>query len=154
MITIFFLVNTFFNEKHNPHVCKQWCHRFIKVCRSYFRACVRWGCVMDCCCSPPAPVENKHYVSTLPPFLPLVQFQHLQSMLSETDPQLADVVRKQFPVWGTQQISVQHSSRLSLLFFFTSPKILPQVMLTTWISDGKTRQGFHSITSDKLNKIP
>lgn len=51
-----------------------------------------------------------------------MQFQHLQSMLSETDPQLADMVRKQFPVWGAQQISVQHSSRLP-------PKILLRVIL-------------------------
>lgn len=65
--------------------------------------------------------------------LPLVQFQHLQSMLSEADPQMADMVRKQFPVWGAQQISVQHSSRLSSLLFIAAsvspPKILPHVKL-------------------------
>lgn len=91
---------------------------------------------MDCCCKKNKKThhllwENKHYVSTAP-FL-LVQFQHLQSMLSETDPQLADVVRKRFPVWGAQQIRVQHSSRLSPLLFIvvsiSTPKILLQVAL-------------------------
>lgn len=41
-------------------------------------------------------------VDYLPPvfltFPVLEQFVHLQSMLSETDPQLADEVRKQLPV--------------------------------------------------------
>lgn len=54
-------------------------------------------------------------------------------MLSETDPKLADMVRKQFPVWGAQQISVQHSTRLSPLLFIVAsispPKILLPVIL-------------------------
>lgn len=92
------------------------------------RACVRIGRVMDCYYKLPAPMENKHHVSTPhSPTLPLVQFQHLQLMLSETDPQLADVVRKQFPDWDTQQISVQHSSRLPLLLFIVDYYFLSKV---------------------------
>lgn len=62
-------------------------------------------------------------------------------MLSETDPQLADVLRKQFPVWGARGIRVRHSSRLSppLLFIegsVSTPKD-PGPSHGVWISIGK-----------------
>ncbi|XP_036962502.1 protein saal1 isoform X2 [Acanthopagrus latus] len=61
---------------------------------------------------------------------------------------VADLVAKGYL---TEKTSLTAASSLMPNF---KTSILPQVMLTTWISDGKTRQGFHSITSDKLNKIP
>lgn len=72
-------------------------------------------------------------------------------MLSETDPQLADVLRKQFPVWGAQGIRVRHSSRLSPpLLFIEGSVSTPKESKSRCLDFHWKNWGCHAITTDFL----
>lgn len=82
-------------------------------------------------------------------FPPLEQFEHLQRVLSEADPRLADEVRKQVPAWGAGGIRVQRPSRLwpddpfyrrHVCFHPWDPASNPAV----WISTGETMRVSHN----------
>lgn len=71
-----------------------------------------------------------------------LQFQQLLSVLSEADPQLADVLKKQFPVWGP----LAHHSTAVDLFGFPLERPCESTPLTSWLA----RQSPFHLTSQQL----
>lgn len=83
---------------HPSQMCKLFSrsalHKLILEAESghlFHDSCSRCGTIISVCL--PCPASSPH-----PPTPAPLQFQQLLSMLSEAQPQLADVLRKQFPV--------------------------------------------------------
>lgn len=83
----------------------------------------------------------------------LEQFEHLQCVLSDADPQLADEVRKQVPAWGAGGIRVQRPSRRGPDDPFYRRRVCfhPASNPAVWISTGKTMRASHNQKGTELD---